>query len=379
MLALLPVLGRSLHDTGEWEEAERVFTRAVELARDVGDRRVLAEATLGLISQRLYTDAMTTHDQVRDELAEPVRIFEELGDEAGLARAVGLCGQLRFWRGDAAGAIADLERSAQHARQAGDRNQEVQSLHYVLIASLHGPVPVEEALALCAGMRGQAGGDVRLEVTILRCQGRLEALRGDFNAARTLLGEALTLSQSLGLRVAEAGVRLELADVELLAGDPVAAEKAGRPGADALREMGNNGHFVTVAPILADALVDQGRRTEAAELVDLVRELAMEDDLDPQIGWRRVRGKLLALEGELEEAERLGRESTRLADSTDFLLAHVCAHEDLAETLRLAGRSDEAAAELERALELHERKGNLVAAARIRAKLDTLSRTIPAA
>ena len=36
----------------------------------------------------------------RSELADAVRVFEELGDEAGLARALGLAGQLRFWAGE---------------------------------------------------------------------------------------------------------------------------------------------------------------------------------------------------------------------------------------------------------------------------------------
>jgi hypothetical protein len=33
--------------------------------------------------------------------------------------------------------------------------------------------------------------------------------------------------------------------------------------------MGNQGHFVTIAPVLADALFAQARRDEAAPLIEL--------------------------------------------------------------------------------------------------------------
>ncbi len=49
------------------------------------------------------------------------------------------------------------------------------------------------------------------------------------------------------------------------------------------------------------------------------------------------------------------------------------AHLDLAEVLELAGRREEAAVELEKALALYERKGNLVLAERSRARLAELS------
>ena len=68
-----------------------------------------------------------------------IHVFEELGDEAGLARALSLAGMLRYWRGEAAAAIADLEQAAGYARRVGDRAQEAESLQCVLMATLGGP------------------------------------------------------------------------------------------------------------------------------------------------------------------------------------------------------------------------------------------------
>jgi tetratricopeptide (TPR) repeat protein len=331
---------------------------------------------MALAHLRLMTVSATSHDQVRSELADAARVFEELGDEAGLARALGLAGQLRFWAGGAESAIEDLERAARHAHNAGDRLQESQSLGYVLIAMANGPTPVAAVKQRAEQMRDQAQGDRRLQVTILRWQARLESLQGDFDAARRLIAEARSLADELGLEVSAIGVQAEAGRIELSAGHPAAAERSLRPAVEMLERMGNQGHFVTDAPLLVDALFAQGRGEEAAGLIDRVEEWAIADDVDPQIGWRRVKAKLLAQRGELERAEQLAREAVELAGRTDFVIDHGRALEDLAEVLRLAGRPEEAPVELAHAVRLYREKGDLDSAVKAEARLDELRRSL---
>ena len=371
-LTLLPFLGRALHEAGQWDRAQAILAEAVELARAAGDRRVAADGAVTLIHLRLFTDKTTSHEQVRRELADPARVFEELGDEAGLARALGLAGQLRFWAGEAASAIEDLERAAQHAHNAGDRLQEIQSLGYVLVASVHGPTPVEPALRRAEQLRDRVEGARQLQVTILRCEARLEAMRGRLDVARRLIAEAASLTDELGLEVSAAAVRSVAGEVELAAGRPAVAERSLRRAVEALERMGDQGHFVSVAPFLVDALFAQGRGEDAAPLIDRVAEWAMADDIDPQIGWRRLKAKLLAQRGELDGAERLAREATALAGRTDFVAVHAHALEDLAEVLRLAGRPQEAAAEIEHAIRLYTKKGDVSSAAGAQTRLENL-------
>jgi class 3 adenylate cyclase/tetratricopeptide (TPR) repeat protein len=376
-LAILPALGRALQDAGQWDRATAVLSEAVEAGQAAGERGVAADSAVALTNLRIFTDQTTSHDQVRNELAEPVRVFEELGDEAGLARALGLAGQLRFWAGEAAVAIEDLERAAQHAHNAGDRLQEIQSLAYVLLATTHGPTPVADALELCEQMRGRVEGSRRLEVSIMRCQSHLEAMSGNFDVARELSSAATALADELGLEVGSLSVQFEVAQIELFAGRPEAAERVLRPAVETLERIGNLGHMASMAPILADVLVTLGRDDEAARLIELVVRSAMADDLDPQIGWRKVSARLLARRGDFEDAERLAREAVELAGRTDFLPDHAGALESLAEVLLLAGRPQESVAELEHAIRLHEQKGNLVSAARTRALLESLGRAAP--
>jgi tetratricopeptide (TPR) repeat protein len=237
---------------------------------------------------------------------------------------------------------------------------------------MNGPTPVPEALERCREMRDRAQGDRRLEGTRLRCEAHLEAMLGNFEHARALIASAISLTDELGLEVAGAGMRFEAAEVELLAGMPTPAEAFARSAVEILERIGNHGHYVTVAPILADALLLLDRDEEADEIVERVIGWAIVDDLDPQIAWRRVRARVLARRNDFENAERLARESIELAGKTDFLDLQARSIESLAEVLRRARRSQESLDALDQAAELYEQKGNIVATATTRALQDDL-------
>ena len=93
--------------------------------------------------------------------------------------------------------------------------------------------------------------------------------------------------------------------------------------------------------------------------------------------WRASLARVLASRGELADAERLAREAVTLAEPTDFLPLKAELHDTLGEVLALAGTSAEARAAVERAISLHEQKGNLVSAERSRAVLHELRAARP--
>ena len=372
--SLLPAFGRALFEAGQWDRADEVLSEAVSEARAAGDRRMAAEGSVALTHLRLFRGSVISHEMARSELADAVRVFQEFDDEAGLARALGLAGQLRMWAGEAAAAIEDLERAAEYARAAGDRLQEVTSLHYVLISSVHGPISVTSGLERAELIAGDVEGDHRLKVSVLRARAVLEAMRGSFDVARELIGAAVALADQLGLEVDASGAHSDTSEIELLAGRPADAERALRLSVAGLERRGDVGHLATVAPLLADVLYLQGRLDEAMQLTERVARSALADDLDPQVAWRRVQAKVLAQRGDFETAEPLARTAIELAERSDYTDLQARAIEDLAEVLRLAGRSQEALVELERATALHEQKGNVVSAARTRALREQLSR-----
>ena len=121
----------------------------------------------------------------------------------------------------------------------------------------------------------------------------------------------------------------------------------------------------------AQALLGLGRDDEAEQWLERGRETAPSEERLPQMLSRQARGKVLARRGELQEGERLAREAVALAEETDMLNAHADALLDLAEVLGLADQ--DARPELEQAVALYERKGNLVMAERARSRLAELT------
>jgi class 3 adenylate cyclase/tetratricopeptide (TPR) repeat protein len=364
-LSILPSLGRALTEAGDLERADSVLSEAIDAAEAAGERGVAADALIALVFVRSHTAQMEVAEASRlleGALAE----LEELGDEPRLARAYGLAGTLRWWRGETVAAAVELERAAEHARRAGDRAQEAYSLQFMLAALICGPMPVEEAIARVEPLRSASSSNRRLEVNVLRTLAQLEAMRARFDLARAHIERARMLAQESGLEmVLTGGVAYQAGFVELLAGDLEAAERTLRSACEALERIGNRGQLATTSPLLAEVLLLQGRDDEALLWVERAGSSATTGLADEEVAWRRVRAKLEARRGELAEGERLAREAVEWAARTDRLIDRAAVHADLAEVLRLAGRDEEAAAALDEAIRLHEQKGNLAARARL--------------
>ena len=369
-LRLLPTLGRVLREHARLDDAETTLAEAVERGHASGERVVAADAGVALSDLRFHRPARSGvgREDVLRNVDAATRVFEEVGDTAGLARALTLGGKLRLWGGQAEAAFRVLERAAQYAREAGDVAQEAESLRYIGTALRIGPTPIDDAADRLRELELRAENNRRLEVALVAIRARFAAMVGRFDTARELVAEATAVADKHGLHGSLDSVAGEL---ELLAGDAVAAENELRPLCERLEEIGELAFLASVTPHLLDALYRQGRYDEALALTERWRpeQLTVPEDVDAQMGWRRVRAKLLARAGRPDEAERVGREAVALAAATDYLDARAQALADLGEVLRLAGRGDESGAALADAIELYERKGNRVAAEQVRAAL----------
>jgi ATP/maltotriose-dependent transcriptional regulator MalT len=162
---------------------------------------------------------------------------------------------------------------------------------------------------------------------------------------------------------------------ELILGDAAAAERELRQGFTSLEQMGEHAYLATTAALLAKAVWLQDRHQEAERLTRVSREAAADDDLVSHVLWRGTQAKALAVAGSADEAERVARESVRLSRQTDFVNMQADALVDLAETLSLLGRGEEAAESLDEAIGLYEAKGNVVSGASAQATRERLLRT----
>jgi tetratricopeptide (TPR) repeat protein len=191
-------------------------------------------------------------------------------------------------------------------------------------------------------------------------------MEGRFDEARELLEQDRAIIEDVGLRVAAAGASEIWGIVEMLAGDPEAAERKLREGYGILDAMGEKSGLSTLAAMLAHAVYAQGRYEEAFRFTEISEEAAPEEDRSANVYWLAARAKVLARRGR-PEGEGLARKALGLAEPTDFLSMRGHALMDLAEVLRLAGRASEACSAVAEALQLYEQKGNTVAAREARA------------
>jgi tetratricopeptide (TPR) repeat protein len=155
----------------------------------------------------------------------------------------------------------------------------------------------------------------------------------------------------------------------MLRDDATGSESELRRGYQALEGMGERGLLSMVVGELARAVYAQERYDEAAQLAEESERVAGTADVRSQITWRAIQGKILARKNEFARAEACARQALGIAEQTDDLNSQGRALMDLAEVLELASRPDEATQVVERALELFERKGNVVSAQKARALL----------
>jgi tetratricopeptide (TPR) repeat protein len=120
------------------------------------------------------------------------------------------------------------------------------------------------------------------------------------------------------------------------------------------------------AAMLAEALYEQGRDSEAERYLAISKEIAAAADYTSQAAWRSVKGRVLARRGELDEAEDIARQAVGFTFDRAESIVTPSAWSGLGETLALAGKHEEAEQAFARAIRLHEQKENTAGAARIR-------------
>jgi class 3 adenylate cyclase/tetratricopeptide (TPR) repeat protein len=367
---LLPDFAFALLETGDFESLLEVVGEAGEAAAATGDRRLEAKATVLGLWVRMFTDPEGWAASAQREATAAIDVFAELADEAGLAKAWSLLGLHHLMKCEWAAAEQAWEQAATHAGAAGEERERLECLSWLPVAAWGGPSPVDDAIARCGGVLQRADGDRKAMANALLMQGVLEAMHGRFPEARGLVVQAKEKLEELSLPVLAAGPFAQMtAWVELLAGDPAAAEQELRPSLPRLRALGELAYLPTIAAILAEAVFVQGNLDEAAELVDLCEETAAGDDAYSLGLARAVRAKVLARRGDGGEAGRVGRDAVAISERTDCLFLQWFALSGLGEALQASGRREDAEAALVAALDVCERKDFSVGAARVRALL----------
>ena len=337
------------------------LAKAADRAVAAGDRVRELGLKIERATYQLAFEPTIGVDRLRELIAEAQPVVEPAGDDWALAELY--CARLFVadFEGSCAGVAAMAEQVIELSRRAGVDLLIFWAERSLVGAHYGGGTPVEA----CLRWLDKNPNVERRSVLPLR--DGLLAMLGRFDEAHRLQEEASERAAELGMVKFEAWLAHRRFDVAMLEGDAAAAEAAARVVCMEAEATGDLGNFMMFSCRLAQALLELGRDDEAEQCVEHGRATAPTQELAAQMLWRQVRGKLLAHRGDLEEGERLAREALAIAETTDMLNAHAAALVDLAEVLTLGGH--DARPELNEALALYERKGNLVMAERTRARL----------
>jgi class 3 adenylate cyclase/tetratricopeptide (TPR) repeat protein len=360
--SVLTDLGAALTAVGELSRAGEVLTRAIERARAQSDRSLEASALIERAIVRIHTDGST--DELERVAAHVIPMYEQAGDDAGLARAWHLVSVKHFAHCEFGAMDRALATAIDHARKAGDSRQEWRALGARALAVLLGPTSVIDAIDVCSEIRERTAANPSLQAFATGQLAELEAMRGRFDEARRFCAEAKAVLAEHGRTVGLAGIALHSAPVELLAGRPDTAERELRWAYDVLRAVEARSSLSTVTAFLTCALALQGKVEEAERFAEQCRTSTTADDVLTQVVWRNGLAHALAAKGDPARAAMVAREAVGLARSTDS--PNLLADALVALSVSMTPGSGDWADALQEAMGLYEAKGNLVSAARMR-------------
>jgi len=370
-LRSLVQLSELFQELQDFPAALDTATRSIAIAEAIGDRASALRAELVRIMARSSIDPDRTMEVAIEEttaiLEEARRLDDvELRDQAILLRAL-----LAFFQGrtDETVEILDelMDRAPTMSRRA---RQEIAG--QLGISAYFGSLPLDDAIAALDRAHILQGDSPSGERKDLRVRAGLLGMAGRFEEAHEAIDRSAALFEELGRPNAIVATNQATAETLRLEGRLDEAERLLREMHEAYDSIGETGFNSTICGVLAQTLCDLGRYDEADAFAEKSRTLAAEDDFASQALWRMGRGRVLAASGAFEEALRLVDEAVAIVERTDYLVFQGDGHEVRGQVLAAAGRGDDARAEFVDALARYERKGNVVAAARIRGRLAAL-------
>jgi class 3 adenylate cyclase/tetratricopeptide (TPR) repeat protein len=363
-------LGLALWETGDHAAAAASLEAAIAGAAAVQDLALETSARLELLMQKYYADPSKVEGPVEDRIREGMHVLERASNDEGMARAWQAVAGLRVVDSQWGAAAQAIESAIGYARHAGNHVLELRVAPHLALCAQYGPTPVDEAIRICNELIARSGGNRWVEAMALRSRAHMHAMQGEFDSAREEYRRARKLLEELGATFVATLGSIVSGPIEMLAGDPVAAESELRQDYATLERLGDHNYISTVAGYLAEALYRQERFEDSGNYAKISAEVAAPEDLATQVLWRSVSAKLLARQGNLEDAERVAREAVELIRRADDPIDQAYALMDLGEVLRMAGKHDEAALAAAQALRLYEQKGDVVSAAVARKLID---------
>jgi class 3 adenylate cyclase/tetratricopeptide (TPR) repeat protein len=373
---------RALYDAGRASlrgldppVAFAALDEAVAAAARAGQRSIEWMARIDRATGQMMIDPIGfANDDFRAEVAA-ARAELEAGDDDEALAIVWIALANVEWipcRFDAARVAAI--RAVEHARRSGDRSLLMDAMTIQVGTELLGSTtpaegrPLLEAVTAEFSQEGLIGHAVRIQ------EACFDAMSGEFDRARQRIRESEAIAERFGADFWVSASYEFGGDIEMMAGDPAAAEISFRKEYELHRRLGDEGHGSTSAAYLSLALARLARSDEAEELATIARTIGADDDLATQASARSAQALVRSARGEHEEARRLAQEAVDMYAEAQTPWFQGDTWMTLAEVSRASGLTGEAVEAASAALAAYERKGHEPGAASARALIDEVSR-----
>ena len=357
----------------EHDEAARVLDAAAAAAHPDD---APAQARLVVARHHLSLWGPGEHDPevMVDDVQRAITVLEQAGDHEALAYAY-LVAYHASYRRAAVTRSPQLDSeehfrlAAEHARAAGARHLEGMAAVWLCVLLRRGWQPVEDAKRRMHAVL-EDPPTRNAYAAALGGLGLLRAMEGAFDEGRALVAEGNGIIRELGLGHAATADLINLADVEIIAGDLGAAECFLRAAVVELDTMGDAFSAVNAAWRLALVLVAARRDDEAAAYLERRSDVDAGEWVE---AWRLVlRATLAARRGESSDARHLLDRADRVMAELNAGGMEVDVLRQAAEASATAGQLEDARARLERAADLAGRLGYVVGERAAREQLAAL-------
>jgi CHAT domain-containing protein/tetratricopeptide (TPR) repeat protein len=273
-LLILQVLGSGFYSQGLYEEALQLFTEALAIARQLGNRS--AESTV-LSNIGVVYAAQGQYEGALQVLIEALEVAHETGDRDGEMAALNNIGTVYGNQGQYEKALQANTEALEIAQEMGQRGSEGTILNNIgVVYSYQGQYgealqASTEALEIAREVGDNAGESIRLNSI-----GAVYLEQGQYEAALQFFDKALVLAQEVGNRAAVGSILINIGAVYSYQEQYEEALQAHTEALKLASEIGNRAEKGRVLMNIAVIYEHQGQYGEALQAHTEALEIARE-------------------------------------------------------------------------------------------------------
>ena len=347
-LELRPTLGaryvaaRAAWRLQDWSAVQVEMAKVRDRAHEEGDLvyEALALTALGEASLKRDGDAAGARVLVDQALGLLPRDSDAVAHfDALTARAV-----VGAWLGSSDDYVRFMELAYVKALDAG--RKDLQTIAAQALASAHMVrLELDEAEILLTRALELAGesGSVRARISATLAYAGFLKLKGELEAAQTMMDEVRGTAEELGMEPVLAASLLKLGWLARAKGDLKSSEKLFREALRITATRGDRGLEPDYQAALATTLAELGKIDEGERLALDARAHAVPEDTSCQIFAMTALAIIRGAQGRDDEAEELFLSAITQANESDLRLIELHPLEHLTKFLRGRGRDDDAA------------------------------------